>query len=87
MTKQINKSVETLNLQPGVLHCLIYRSGGTENFVWHRTLAMPYAEAIRKSRETARMGYPCHVELYASSIAIGLPTTYAPSFPGVKVWS
>lgn len=58
------------------LYCIVYRTGGTDNFRWHRTLAMPYEEAKAALKSTARMGYRCHMAIFSYSIAIGLPETY-----------
>lgn len=55
---------------------VVYRTGGTANFKWHRTLAMSQEIAIRTAADTVRMGYACFVDSYVSSKARGLPTTY-----------
>ena len=57
-------------------HCVVYRTGGTENFTWHRSVAMTAGEARQVQRDLARMGYRSHIEHYARSVAIGLPETY-----------
>ena len=57
-------------------HCVIYRTGGTENFTWHRSVAMTSDEAIQVQRDLARMGYRAHIERYRRSLAVGLPETY-----------
>ena len=56
--------------------CVVYRTGGTKNFTWHRSIAMTSDEAIQVQRDMARMGYRSHIEHYARSVAIGLPETY-----------
>lgn len=56
--------------------CVIYRSGGTERFQWHRTQAMTAAQAADTRGEVARMGYAAKVVNYRQSVAIGLPETY-----------
>jgi hypothetical protein len=58
------------------LFCVVYRRGGSANFTWHRTLAMPKSEAQQACADTARMGYKAMVVNYAQSLAIGLPETY-----------
>lgn len=58
-------------------HCVIYRTGGTHNFQWHRSAAMSKAEAQKAQEATVRMGYPAHVESYPRSLAIGLPKTFS----------
>jgi len=57
-------------------YCVIYRTGGTCNFTWHRSLAMPQQAAESFCADTRRMGYPALVEVYALSMAVGLPSTY-----------
>jgi len=58
------------------LYCIVYRTGGTDNFKWHRSSAMTKAEAERAKRETERKGYKALITLYDRSINIGLPETY-----------
>jgi hypothetical protein len=58
------------------LYCVVYRTGGTDNFQWHRSSAMLKAEAERSKRETERKGYKALVERYDRSINIGLPEGY-----------
>ena len=58
-------------------HCVVYRTGGTENFGWHRSLAMSREEAQKARDVSERMGYAAHVENYERSLAIGLPETYS----------
>ena len=61
---------------PPTYMCVVYRTGGTETFIWHRSVAMSHDEAKRVQRDLARMGYRCHVEQYQRSINVGLPETY-----------
>lgn len=68
------------------LFCVVYRTGGVENFQWHRTLAMTEEEVIEALRSVGTMGYVCHIERYFASLAIGLPKTYAPDFPLQQEW-
>lgn len=58
------------------LFCVVYRTGGTDNFKWVRTLAMSKNEANACKVSTEKMGYRAMVANYAQSIAIGLPETY-----------
>lgn len=58
------------------LFCVVYRRGGTDNFTWHRSDAMPAAQAAELRGEVARMGYKAMVVNYVQSMAIGLPETY-----------
>lgn len=58
------------------LWCVVYRMGGTANFTWHRSVAMPAAQAAELRGEVQRMGRKAMVVNYAQSMAIGLPETY-----------
>ena len=58
------------------LYCITYRTGGTENFQWHRSASMSKAEAQAAKAETERKGYRCYIMIYDLSISIGLPETY-----------
>ena len=58
------------------LFCVIYRTGGTRNFKWHRTLAMSRAQAELACEEARKMGYVAHIEHYNLSLSVGLPETY-----------
>lgn len=57
-------------------HCVVYRTGGTDNFAWHRTSAMTEKEANACRPEVERMGYKAMVVRYSTSLSIGLPETY-----------
>lgn len=57
-------------------HCIVYRTGGTENFQWQRSAAMSRDEAEKGKAEVERMGYKALVCNYQSSLAIGLPETF-----------
>ena len=61
--------------------CVVYRRGGSNNFTWHRSLAMTMAEALTSSEGTNRMGYLAHVEDYDRSVRLGLPETYDAQHP------
>ena len=56
----------------------VYRTGGTDNFSWHRVgpttreIATADAEIIRRG------GRRAYVMEYAMSLAIGLPETFEP---------
>lgn len=58
------------------LYCVIFRRGGTENFTWHRSLAMSEPEVLTAVDATRCAGYTCFVADYAQSVSIGLPETY-----------
>jgi hypothetical protein len=58
-------------------YCVVYRTGGRENFQWHRSLAFPTrleAVAVHAACEAAgRRAVICDYNL---SGAIGLPETF-----------
>jgi hypothetical protein len=56
--------------------CVIYRTGGTVNFQWHRSLGMSRAEALEAAAMTRTGGRPAHVERLDRSLAVGLPETF-----------
>lgn len=58
-------------------YCVVYRTGGTDNFRWHRSLATSYGEAIEKRDEMREMGYVAMLENYHLSMCAGLPETYS----------
>jgi hypothetical protein len=68
------------------LYCVVYRTGGTVNFKWHRTLAMTKDEVAEAHKSVEQMGYCCHIENFFASLAIGLPETFAPDFPLETEW-
>jgi hypothetical protein len=57
-------------------YCVVFRTGGTYNFQWKRSLGMSKEEANAKRQEVERMGYKAHVENYGLSLSIGLPEGY-----------
>lgn len=57
-------------------HCVVYRTGGTDNFKWHRSLAMSMEQAQKATEDTRRMGYAAILTPYVESVATGLPQTY-----------
>ena len=59
-----------------ILKCVVWRSGGTDNFQWHRSLSMTPDDATIARISCQRMGYPAHVEDYERSLSIGLPESY-----------
>jgi hypothetical protein len=58
------------------LYCVIYRTGGTDNFQWQRSVAMTREEADKALQDVVRMGYPAHIEKYHLSMSVGLPEGY-----------
>lgn len=57
--------------------CVVYRIGGTENFLWKRsTVFETRREAQLCKQALHRAGYKGHVEDYKKSKAIGLPETF-----------
>jgi hypothetical protein len=60
------------------LFCVIFRTGGTINYQWHRTVAYTTkAEAELVAEATRIAGYVAHVENNALSLSVGLPESYA----------
>lgn len=57
-------------------YCVVYRTGGTLNFKWHRTAAADLETAKKWSDEIKKQGYYVILEDHALSLAIGLPSTY-----------
>lgn len=58
-------------------YCVIYRTGGTDNAKWHRTVPFTtHSEAMEKRDEVMRMGYHAFVEDYRLSVSAGLPIGY-----------
>lgn len=58
------------------LYCVIFRTGGTENFKWNRSSAMDKEAASNLCNDVKRMGYKAMTEKYESSMKIGLPESY-----------
>jgi hypothetical protein len=59
-----------------VTHCVVYRTGGTDNFKWHRTVAATKNGAMEMKSNVERMGYFAMITNYNQSLAIGLPEGY-----------
>lgn len=59
-----------------VLFCVVYRTGGVENFGWHRSVADVKDATMKRLSEVRKAGYKAHMSNYDSSMAIGLPETY-----------
>lgn len=59
-----------------ITYCIVYRTGGPENFKWYRTHPMTYHDAKRKCDSVLRQSYLAHVEEYEESMSAGLPETY-----------
>lgn len=64
-------------------YSVIYRTGGTENFKWHR-VAENYRsieQAIEKRISLEKAGYPSFIHDANLLTAIGLPETYCTTIP------
>jgi hypothetical protein len=59
-----------------VMFCVIYRTGGRENFAWNRSAADTKEGTLQRLRDVRKQGYHAFMDKYESSIAIGLPETY-----------
>lgn len=57
-------------------YCVVYRTGGTLNFKWHRTCAFGLEKCEELLADTRRMGYKCMLVNYRQSLSLGLPETY-----------
>jgi len=56
------------------LYCVVYRRGGTDNYSWHRSLAMTYDEALQARLDMVKAGHHCLYPVeYDKSVSIGLP--------------
>jgi hypothetical protein len=56
---------------------VVYRSGGTENFVWKASLAYPSRQEAEASAVANRkMGYPSMIASVYKVEKYGLPTTF-----------
>lgn len=55
---------------------VIWRSGGTLNAKWHRTMSMPYSQAIETRKDVEKAGYKAIITEKSISDAIGLPEGY-----------
>jgi len=58
------------------MYCLVYRTGGTDNFKWQYGACMEKSLAYEKKKEVERMGYKCLVYKYKDVVSIGLPETF-----------
>lgn len=64
------------------LWVVVYRTGGTVNFEWHRSVAFDSKEAAAECYNAVlRGGRHAMVVDYHLSMAIGLPETYGPNDP------
>ncbi len=57
-------------------YCVVYRTGGTERFQWHRTVADSRENTDRLLAEVRQAGYHAFMTDYSQSVAIGLPETF-----------
>lgn len=57
-------------------YSVIFRTGGTDNFQWHRSLSMSRDEARTRTPELRRAGHAAHWERTGLSMGIGLPDTF-----------
>lgn len=59
------------------LFCVVFRTGGTLNFQWRRSVAFTTLAEAEATAEAVRiMGYVAHVEHHGLSLSVGLPETY-----------
>ncbi len=58
--------------------CVVFRTGGPDNFKWHRSLAFYSPDECHDvAVSVMKMGYPAMVVDYQHSISIGLPETFS----------
>ena len=58
-------------------YCVIYRTGGTENYKWQRSLAVEdRAKAQILQAVCEKAGYEAMIEDYQLSLSVGLPENY-----------
>jgi len=61
------------------IYCVVYRTGGNDNFKWKRSLGMGLIDASECRLKLIKMGYHAlYPQDYEQSIALGLPETYLP---------
>jgi hypothetical protein len=73
MTIYVGKTI-----RPAKTFTVIYRTGGTENFAWHKILELyPTYEAAKvKADYEEHRGYPCLIFDTHQLDVIGMPETY-----------
>uniref|UniRef100_A0A6H2A202 Uncharacterized protein n=1 Tax=viral metagenome TaxID=1070528 RepID=A0A6H2A202_9ZZZZ len=60
------------------LWCIVYRTGGTDNFKWRRSLNFAgRGAAILRASEMREAGYHAMVFDYYLSMSAGLPDTFS----------
>lgn len=65
--------------RPKASFCVVYRTGGTENFQWHRTLPVgTRAAANKQAAEIRAAGRVAMVFNFGLSMIVGLPETFEP---------
>lgn len=69
-----------------LLYVVLYRVGNVSRFEWQRTEAMTSTEVVLAHKAIEQLGYPCSIESFWSSLAIGLPTAFDPEFPNITEW-
>lgn len=62
-------------------YCVVFRTGGRENFQWKRSIAANREETAVRLAEVQKMGYQAFMEDYDKSVSIGLPETYSVADP------
>ncbi len=61
--------------------CVVYRTGGTENFQWKRACVGTKKDAEEGLKSIRNMGYRAFLANYKRSLLIGLPETFEPGDP------
>lgn len=65
---------------------VVYRTGGTDNFAWYRTIAYCVCSIDRHLADIKRMGYHAFAEDARASYRFGLPETFDGSTPVNGRW-
>jgi hypothetical protein len=62
-------------------YCVVYRTGGTANFQWHRTIPGDRDETAALLDDVILGGRKAYLVPYLFSMSIGLPETFDASDP------
>jgi hypothetical protein len=57
-------------------YCAVYRTGGTDNFVWKNTVCESRIKAAKTAEELRRMGYKTYVYKWSDLLTVGHPNSY-----------
>lgn len=64
------------------MFCVVYRTGGSARFQWHRSIVFQTRQEAEGALSAVLVaGYKGHIEDYERSLRIGLPETFEPGDP------